>query len=166
MSISPVITDELIEYLREKYVLNWNGIHGFSHWMRVRANGLMLAEINGANRKVVEYFAFIHDNQRRNDGNDHYHGRRACQLIQNDLQHTGLLDLTDAEIALLCEACEGHTYGRTEADLTVQTCWDADRLDLMRAGIRPSKRLLCTDAAKDDHIIDWAVAQSFGLFSS
>ena len=42
-----------------------------------------------------------------------------------------------------------HSDGRVDADVTVQTCWDADRLDLGRVGKRPDPRLLCTPAARD-----------------
>jgi uncharacterized protein len=40
--------------------------------------------------------------------------------------------------------------------VTVLTCWDADRLDLGRVGIRPAPRLLCTSAARDPATIAWA----------
>ena len=32
-------------------------------------------------------------------------------------------------------ACTDHTKGQTAADITIQTCWDADGLDLARVGI-------------------------------
>jgi uncharacterized protein len=35
-----------------------------------------------------------------------------------------------------------------DADVTVQTCWDADRLDLVRIDIQPEAERLCTDAAR------------------
>jgi uncharacterized protein len=44
--------------------------------------------------------------------------------------------------------------GSTDGDLTVQTCWDADRLDLGRVGICPQSERLCTAAAKQ--LIKWA----------
>jgi uncharacterized protein len=43
---------------------------------------------------------------------------------------------------------EFHSHGSTEADSTVQACWDADRLDLVRIGIEPEPDRLCTDAAR------------------
>ena len=52
------------------------------------------------------------------------------------------------------QACHLHTDGHTEGDLTLQTCWDADRLDLGRVGIVPKPDLLCTDAARS--LVDWA----------
>ena len=32
--------------------------------------------------------------------------------------------------------------------IKVQTCWDADRLDLGRVGIYPDAQFLCTNTAK------------------
>ncbi len=51
-----------------------------------------------------------------------------------------------------------HTDGLTDGDVTLQTCWDADRLDLGRVGITPDADLLCTDAARA--LIDWADARA------
>ncbi len=53
-----------------------------------------------------------------------------------------------------------HTMGKTTGDVTVQTCWDADRLDLGRVGIRPHHKYLCTKAAKDAQMIAWAYHRS------
>jgi len=41
-------------------------------------------------------------------------------------------------------ACEGHTYKGYHDDVTIQTCWDADRLDLGRVGITPDPDRMCT----------------------
>lgn len=138
--------------------MDWDGIHGFAHWCRVRENGLYLAQNNGANANVVEYFAFFHDNQRQNDGHDPDHGRRASTLVRR--KYADVLALTPEEIDLLCEACQGHTHGKTKANITVATCWDADRLDLMRVGIMPNQRYLCTPEAKAEETIQWAVERS------
>jgi uncharacterized protein len=43
---------------------------------------------------------------------------------------------------------EFHSKGLMDADVTVQTCWDADRLDLIRLDIQPEAERLCTDAAR------------------
>jgi hypothetical protein len=51
-------------------------------------------------------------------------------------------------------ACAGHTTGRWHPDPTVQACWDSDRLDLLRAGIRPDPARLGSEAAR--RLIDWA----------
>ena len=50
--------------------------------------------------------------------------------------------------------------GFTDADLTVQVCWDADRLDLGRVGIEPIPEKLCTEPARDSKMIAWAYRRS------
>jgi hypothetical protein len=49
-----------------------------------------------------------------------------------------VFDLPDHEAGLLYRACSGHTHERTHPDIAIQTCWDADRLDLGRVGVTPS----------------------------
>jgi uncharacterized protein len=150
--------DELIEAIRKQYVLSWNGIHGISHWTRVRENGLWLAERTGANHQVVELFAYLHDSKRVNDGRDSGHGQRAAHLVQT-LQGS-VIHLSGEDLKRLVYACTYHTAGLTKADITVQTCWDADRLDLGRVGIRPQACYLCTAVARDPETIQWALTRS------
>ena len=59
------------------------------------------------------------------------------------------LGLGAEEVLLLAYACRHHSDGRVDADVSVQACWDADRLDLVRVGIRPDPDRLCTPAARD-----------------
>ena len=61
-------------------------------------------------------------------------------------------------IAILKRACELHTIGRPgdSNNVTIQTCWDADRLDLSRLGITPNPALLCTESARSPEVIEWA----------
>jgi uncharacterized protein len=153
-----LITKDLISALRGQFRLDWEGIHGAPHWERVRANGLRLAAQTGANSRVVEYFAFLHDTQRFNDGSDPGHGGRAADFAATIMGRHVLL--TDPELALLQEACRGHSDGLMEADITVMTCWDADRLDLGRVGITPDPDRLCTPAARDPATLDWAFERS------
>src|SRR5512134_2068752 len=126
----------LIARLRGDFALDWRGIHGAPHWARVRRNGLVLAEKTGASRSVVALFAFLHDSCRLNDGRDPRHGQRAGDLALR-LRGDGLFSLSDDEAELLALACRHHSDGLRDADVTVQTCWDADRLDLGRVGKRP-----------------------------
>ena len=44
--------------------------------------------------------------------------------------------------------------------MTILTCWDADRLDIGRVGIRPVADKLCTNAAKDPDFINWCYKRS------
>ena len=67
-----------------------------------------------------------------------------------------LFDLPDHEFGLLHRACSGHTHERTHPDVTVQTCWDADRLDLGRVGITPHPNYLGTEVARRPATIRWA----------
>ena len=144
----------LLAAIREGYVLRWDGLHGVSHWERVEENGLKLAASNGARTDVVALFAFLHDARRENDGFDADHGRRGAALgvsLRGDA-----FEIDDAGMGLLVEACSRHTNGAITLDPTVGACWDADRLDLPRCGIRPVPSLLCTEAARDPEVLEWA----------
>jgi uncharacterized protein len=156
--IPPDVDRALVAHLRAIYALNWNGIHGFSHWMRVRANGLRLARETGADVEVVALFGLFHDVMRQNDGHDPGHGARAAEMVQT--LRDRYLSLDDEAFAHLTYACKHHTDGLTEAHVTVQTCWDADRLDLGRVDIIPDPKLLCTEVAKRSDIRAWALKRS------
>lgn len=160
--MASLITDQFIDYAKGEFRLDWHGIHGASHWARVRRNGLLLAAKTGANTRVVEYFAFIHDLGRRNDDHDPEHGLRAAGLARELAGE--LIDVTEVELGLLVHACEGHSDGHLEADVTVMTCWDADRLDLGRVGIVPDPSRLCTAAARDRDLLAAAYRRSIQGF--
>ena len=152
------ISDELIRNIRRQYRLPWDGIHGVSHWARVRETGLRLAAPSGVSPAVVELFAVFHDACRLNNGRDPEHGRRGAELAAA-LRET-LIHLADKEFSLLQTACIDHTKGLMAADITIQTCWDADRLDLGRVGIVPDPAWLCTYAARDPDLIRWTIERS------
>jgi uncharacterized protein len=145
-------TGTLIHAVLEKYALPVRGMHGVVHWARVLENGLRLADMTGAHAEVVALFALFHDSRRVNDGHDRGHGHRGAKFAQS-LRGT-LIHLDDRRFELLYEACRLHTDGLTEADVTIQACWDADRLDLGRVGITPYPDRLCTDAARE--LLEWA----------
>jgi uncharacterized protein len=139
--------NEVIQLATDRFMLDIHGAHGLSHWQRVESRGLALAAQTGAIASVVSHFAYLHDACRENERFDPQHGPRSadwCQALWRD----GYLDLTIPELELLTYACRHHTDGRTQADVTVQTCWDADRLDIGRVGIAPALRFLCTPAAR------------------
>jgi len=147
-----VLCRRLIEAIRDQFKLNWNGIHGVTHWSRVRLNGLDLARETGADPVVVELFAFFHDACRQNDGTDPSHGSRAAEFV-TALQGKEIW-LKEDQLSLLRDACSGHTYGKSHPDITVATCWDADRLDLWRLEIEPDPSRLLTEAAKSPQRIE------------
>lgn len=144
---------QLTQTVLKQFKLDLKGTHGIPHWARVLENGRKLCELNGANRKVVDLFALFHDSKRELEGKDRMHGQRGAEFAY---EMRSELDLTDHELELLMIACADHTKGLTEGDLTVQTCWDADRLDLGRILVTPDPTRLCTDAAKSPEILEWS----------
>jgi uncharacterized protein len=144
----------IIPTVLEEYHLPWDSDHGVAHWARVLENGLRLAGETGAHIEVVQLFAVFHDSRRVNEHTDPDHGPRGA-LFAQELRGR-LFELPDAEFELLYRACAGHTHERTHPDITIQTCWDADRLDLGRVGITPHPRYLCTEAARKREMIRWA----------
>jgi len=155
MRLESPITRSLLQRLTDSFALPTRSVHGPAHWMRVRQNGLRLAEQTGANTCVVELFSVLHDSCRLNDYADPEHGTRAAQFAE-DLYLEGRIPCSHDEMLLLTTACEGHTASHTHSDLTVATCWDADRLDLHRVGITPDPRRLCTEAARKAEILNFA----------
>lgn len=153
-----MIDQDLIRIIRKQFVLEWTGIHGAPHWSRVRENGLRLAEVTGADARVVELFAFFHDSRRTNDNHDPQHGPRAALFAQSLAGKA--FELAAPDLDRLMTACRGHSDGLMIDDITVMTCWDADRLDLGRVGIRPDPGRLCTEAARDPDVLAWAYARS------
>jgi uncharacterized protein len=114
--------------------------------------------MTGAKVHIVELFAVFHDSQRVNEGFDHGHGCRGAMLAR--ILHGVHFSLDEGDLRLLIQACELHTEGYLEGDVTVQTCWDADRLDLGRVGIIPQKEKLCTESAKESDLLNWAIIRS------
>jgi uncharacterized protein len=146
----------IIREILKDYTLPVRGYHGLDHWARVRENGLRIAGTVGANEEVVKLFALFHDSRRIYEQRDKGHGHRGAELARK--LRWRLFELDDEDFDLLYHACRLHTDGLTDADPTIQACWDADRLDLGRCGITPRPNLLCTDAARK--ILKWANERS------
>lgn len=144
----------LIKHVTGGYGLPLDGIHGVAHWARVLENARRLAIETGADPIVLELFAVFHDARRLNEGRDPEHGSRGASLARSLLSGDG--QLGPERLHMLEEACRLHTNGLREADVTIQTCWDADRLDLFRVGTPPVAELLCTEAARNPAMIAWA----------
>lgn len=155
---STIKINELMKYLRGHFRLDWTGIHGAPHWSRVLLNGTKIAQAEGARLDVVTLFAFLHDHERINDGDDWGHGPRAA-LNAKKLRGT-YFDIDDKGFDLLLEAMCGHSTGDIKGDITVITCYDADRLDLGRVGTMPLPKYLCTATAKDPDFIKEAFQRS------
>jgi uncharacterized protein len=148
------LTRDLVSTIRSHFALDWTGIHGATHWARVRVNGLAIAAKNGARTDVVELFAFLHDSCRVQDGYDTGHGSRAADLA---LSLRGrVFEIDDRGFELLAHACETHSDGLMEGDPTLQACWDADRLDLWRVYIDVDPKRLATSVAREPATFDSA----------
>jgi uncharacterized protein len=137
-----------------------HGIHGVPHWSRVWLHGRMLSAALDVNPAVLAWFAFLHDSQRFNDHHDPLHGDRAADFaLQLQREHV-ITELNAMEFENLCDAMRLHSDGHTSAPATIQACWDSDRLDLGRVGIRPNPSRLCTELAKKAATIDAAMMMS------
>jgi uncharacterized protein len=121
-------------------------IHGPAHWLRVEQNGLVLSLSTGADIEVVRLFAALHDSRRESDGEDPDHGSRAADLAV--AWRGALFELSDSQFEKLCVACRFHTSMRHHEDRTIATCWDADRLDLVRVGRVPDPGLMSTEGGR------------------
>lgn len=135
----------LINLLQRDSKLFHSPIHGFKHWRTVEKNGLYLAKFNNGDPQVISHFAYFHDCMRINEYRDDGHGMRGGDYA---MEHKHLLNLNDAQLEILQEACAGHTGGRTPANETIACCWDADRLDIRRVGLKADIQWFNTDEAK------------------
>lgn len=155
---SEAVSTAFFEHLVSSHTLGHEGFHGKDHWLRVLHNAREIAAETGANLRVLELFALLHDSQREDENHDPEHGTRAATYA---LELRGQwFTLSDEEMDLLVEACRHHSDGRTDAHPTVQACWDADRLDLGRVGVRPDPDFLCTNYAKRPEVIEAAYLRS------
>lgn len=126
----------------------WMGMaHGVEHWDRVAKFGRMLYK-EKADMDVIMAFAYLHDSERENNAYDEEHGSRASKLIDT-IRNTELAALNDEQIAKLKRACELHTIQHKTGDITIDICFDADRMDLLRVGIMPSPDRMATKQGAD-----------------
>jgi len=152
-----IITVELLLKIQQQYQLNWQGTHGVIHWSRVYENGIKLAGQDGVNSRVVQLFSIFHDSKRENENQDRDHGKRGAKFTEKLRKYC---PLDDAEFELLTTACRLHTDTLEHENITVQACFDSDRLDLGRVGHYPDPDRLCTPIAKQPEIIEWAYQRS------
>ena len=152
------MTREFWDHLVSTFPLD-HETHGKCHWLRVLRNGREIAAATGANLRVVELFAVLHDSKRENNGHDPQHGPRAAERARSLCGQW--FELSASELGVLCRACVLHADGfTTDAEPTVLACWDADRLDLGRVGIVPAPDRLCTQYAKRKDVLESAYERS------
>ena len=112
----------------------------------VLENGLRLAKTTGAKVEIIQLFAIFHDARRINESVDDGHGRRGAELAAE--LRGRLFDVSDEDFDLLYEACAAHTDGLTAGELTIRSCWDADRLNLGRYSGRDEEEGTRTNASR------------------
>lgn len=145
--ICPTTTDELIrEVLSRKRHIEFS-VHGLSHWQRVERNGLFIADREGGDQELVSLFALFHDSRRINDFEDPEHGARGAALAA-EFFNDGKLPISQEQFDVLTFACTHHTDTFHHDNVSIQCCWDADRLDLTRVGVLPDPGLLNTETAQ------------------
>lgn len=129
----------LMEYVFENRPYE-SDVHGIEHWHQVEYNGLLLAPKTGADITVVRLFSIFHDSRRFDDGHDAEHGPRGAEFAKL-CREQKIFELDDERFEKLYQACKWHTHKHSTGDATIDTCFDADRLDLGRVGFRldPSK---------------------------
>ena len=111
-------------------------------------NGLRLAGETRANVEVVRLFAVLHDSRRVSEDTDPDHGPRAAEFAI-DAYGAGCSTCPTTSSGCCTGPAPGtRTSGPTPTS-TVQTCWDADRLDLGRVGITPDPRYLGTEVGQE-----------------
>jgi uncharacterized protein len=122
-------------------------LHGPPHWKCVTLTAhRLLVDTSAADPVVPFLFGLLHDCKRQDDGHDPQHGPRAAVFA--DTLNGSLFHLRGDRMSLLATAIRYHTDPVTSHDPTVGLCWDADRLNLCRLGIRPNPRYLSTPAGK------------------
>lgn len=122
-------------------------IHGLEHWRQVEFNGLLLAKKTGADIDVVRLFALFHDSKRDSDGYDETHGGRGAEFAKK-CREEKMFEITDEQFEKLYHACKNHTSERSSGDPTIDTCYDADRLDFCRVGFDLNPEKMASAAGK------------------
>lgn len=118
--------------------------HGLAHRKQVESNGLLLATETGADIVVVRLFALFHDSKRTNDCPNIVHGARGAEFAKTCFEEHRL-NITQEQFGKPYQACKFHTTEHRSGDATIDTCYDADRLDLGRVGIELDPDKLTTD---------------------
>ena len=148
---------ELLKHIRDQFKIDWHGIHGANHWARVLHHGQKIAKARDGDILVIELFAFLHDSCRLDDYRDPLHGERGAEFAYG--VNGQFFHLDSQQLDSLCFAIRHHSGGDVSTDPTIQSCWDADRLDLGRVGIIPSPRFLSNEAAQlIDEAFDWSIS--------
>src|SRR5262245_61765093 len=116
----------LLNAILQQYELPVDGYHGVDHWARVLENGLCLCSETGADREVIAQGGVLHGSRRVNEGHASDPGLRAAGSAKTRQEKH--CKWADREGELTLRAFERNTHARTLPAVTIQTCWDVDRL--------------------------------------
>lgn len=84
---------------------------------------------------------------RINDGTDPNHGLRGGEFAKSIRDELEMI--SNEQFEKLYFACKWHTDKHFNDDITIATCWDADRLDIGRVGVLPDVKFINTEPAKE-----------------
>ena len=144
-----MLEPNLLNEIKNQFKLPIASLHGLSHWKRVEVMGRRLSASTKADMTVVTHFAYVHDSQRQSEDVDPSHAERAA-IYCEQLYQQGVLKITKKQYSQLLYACKFHSDTKAKTDdVTIATCWDADRLDLIRLGIILYSGFLFTSCAKE-----------------
>ena len=130
----------------EQFRIDSLGILGATHWARLLNHGITRSTERSADLLAVKLWAFLHDSQRHDDYGDRLHSKRGAEYATS--LNTVYFELSSPRLDLLFETIEHHSDGKDHTHKTIQTCWDADRLDLGRVHITQNPRFLSQEATK------------------
>ena len=151
---SKVVTQPYVDFLARQYQLNHNRCHDIEYWFRVIINGRLIA----ADIEVIEHFALLHDMVRKDEKWGSLHGNRSVQFA---LSLSGSwIKLNRFQMQQLTEACRDHSMGHLSKDLTIQACWDADRLDVGKLDNMPNHTYPATNIASDPKFVKTAIERA------
>jgi uncharacterized protein len=147
---------KIIKIVKNQFQLEIRGDHGIFHWEQVQKIGEHLAlQYENADVEVICLFAYLHDSKRENEESDPMHGERSAEFVKK-LYHQGVLNISQTQYEQLEFSCRHHSDSTKRSDdITVQICWDSDRLDLYRLGEVPDPQYLNTHVAKKKDILKW-----------
>ena len=156
MSDFKEIPSVLLKDIVSRFRLDINGDHGLNHWRRVGMISEYLAKETEADKDILTLFSVLHDSCREGEFIDIDHGLRAAEYVDN-LFKRGLLSINQDQLEKLKHACKYHNSHEAKSDdITIQICWDSDRLDLVRIGEEPNHEYLYTSLAKQKEAISFA----------
>ncbi|SFG66301.1 hypothetical protein [Neptunomonas qingdaonensis] len=148
------IQKDLMQAIISSFKLDLDGLHGINHWARVYINGKIITDLHGINGEVVELFSIFHDSMRLSESIDKCHGYRGAEFAKS--LRGKYFELSDRDFDLLYKACKFHTYPIKIDNIVIQSCWDADRLDLGRYGLPLNKNFIAPSTVENLKIINEA----------